>query len=609
MRAIGYLVGFVVMCCAVAVPAQQEAARGEGATQDAADRGTVLGFVIDESGGKRAGADVLLVSRPLPQRQELGELDAVRVVSGADGRFRAQCLRGRSYSAWATWTSEAGDRMGTAVVEGVVPGPVVELGEAKKFEPPALRLVDLDAWRKYGEVTAAAYMRSTNAYGLPIRIGANGEAELPWMTGADGEIEVRGANGTLIAMAFVLRRNTELALSAPHAVSVRVVDAAGQPIAGATVSQAPHHSAGARHPRLPIVPLAETDAAGNAKVILPSVHPNTGRVGAQYLTVKAKGYGTSLLHLPAKKGTLVTEATLTMREGFALSGCIVDTDGKALPNIDVMLESPVTMDGRRDGRWNHVPTVTRTGDDGRFVFEGVNGNATCNVMLALPPGEARAAGIALDPGRAAAPLQWVAALPKIAKDHDLGDLCLAQLPVCKVQIVTADGVPAAGARVRMTHDSAQFTSAEFVTDRVGRLQAVFPGGGTTIGVYVPGGGIGYALAPSPKSHEMRLALMRTRQITGVVVDEDGDPVEGVEVRPWDRPIWRDSTLADLAYKSFLQSAPTGADGSFRVTLPLADREFGLLASKVDDRGVRSRITAVAPDQDEVRVMVVDRRRR
>ncbi len=119
-------------------------------SQDSLDRGGVLGIVAGKGDRKQAGAEVVLISRPFPARVDVGELDVVRVISDANGRFRARCLRGRAYSAWATWVDEAGAQWSTSIAEGVVPGPIVRLHRAFRSKPVEITIRGLGAPAKAG---------------------------------------------------------------------------------------------------------------------------------------------------------------------------------------------------------------------------------------------------------------------------------------------------------------------------------------------------------------------------------------------------------------------------------------------------------------------------
>src|SRR5262245_46226815 len=96
------------------LPAQAD--RGEAT---AALRGPAIGEVRDAGGRPWVSAEVVLRSRPLPGDAEAGECDEVTAKVDERGRFRADILRGRPYSAWAWTAPEADGRRASDVVEHV----------------------------------------------------------------------------------------------------------------------------------------------------------------------------------------------------------------------------------------------------------------------------------------------------------------------------------------------------------------------------------------------------------------------------------------------------------------------------------------------------------
>lgn len=575
--------------------------------QDSLDRGVVLGIVAGDGDRKQVGAEVVLISRPFPARVDVGELDVVRVISDATGRFRAKCLRGRAYSAWATWVDESGAQWSTSIAEGVVPGPIVRLHEASLSKPVEIKIRGLAAWRELGEVTATAYSHSKNAYGRPLAIAADGTAVLPFLPGTHWEVEVRAANGLLIRLAQIRRAPTEVEVSGPREWRVQVANEQGAPIGGAAVAQIPCYAPGGRHLRMVSVPLAKTDQLGRATVVLPAMHPMTNGKRSQTLEVRSPGHASRLANTADDNGGPVTVVSVTMRDGYELKGQLVDAHQQPIVGIEVFVEHPIELQGADNSRWLNPPLPVRTDGDGRFAVNGLGDWSGCRVMLMLKPSEARLVGFATEADRSLAPIQWIAAVEKVVADIDLGPVCLADIPMCRLTIVGHDKVPAAEARVRLLHAGSLQPPIEFATDRVGRLQMAYPDANTRIGVYVPGGGIALAVVPSAETHEIRLSLMETRIVTGKVVDEAGKPVAGAVVKPWDRLRNCGFQLADLAYRSYGSMGATGADGKFRVTLPMVDVAFSIRATAtIEQRPASSKVMLVAPDEQNVELVVVAR---
>lgn len=540
------------------------------------DRGAVLGWVEDRAGKKRAGADVLLISRPFPARVDVGEADVVRVVTGKDGRFRAHCLRGRAYSAWASWQDGEQVTMFTAVAEGVVPGPVVGLRDARQAETHEVVFEGLDAWQDLGPATAFAFPGSANAFPIEMTIGEGGKAVLPSMPGRNWEVELRAGNGQVLSVMRVAPRSvTTVAVPAPRKIKVYVQDWNAAPIPDAVVAYSPRYSPGATHKRLVAGAGTMTDATGHATLLVPKRHPLTNRSNSQILRVAAKGFASSLLTVPTREDGLAL--TLTMNTGHSITGVLIDASQQPLADVDVFVEHPIELDGKDNGFFGNAPVPVKTDKDGMFTVHGLTAQSGCRVMLMLDAERARRVGFAAHQDRSLAPIQWLAAVDQVTGDIDLGMVALAEIPMCRLEVVDHGEVPAPEARVLLLHEGSFASPIEFVTDRVGRLQFAFPDKTTRIGVFVPGGGVVLATVGSAASHALRLELMATREVTGVVVDEEGKPVAGASVFPWSRPNGMQYELADLCFRSYKRSAATGDDGKFRLVLPMSEPTFSIRA--------------------------------
>ncbi|MCA8970414.1 MAG: carboxypeptidase regulatory-like domain-containing protein [Planctomycetes bacterium] len=119
--------------------AQSEPARAE--------RSAILGRVSMLDGKPWVNAEVHFFSRPLGAIG-FGAPDHVRCKSDERGRFRAQLISGREYSAWAIGTGDDAHEA-SLVAEGVYAGIPVRL-EQDPFPRPATRL-RIRAAKEYGE--------------------------------------------------------------------------------------------------------------------------------------------------------------------------------------------------------------------------------------------------------------------------------------------------------------------------------------------------------------------------------------------------------------------------------------------------------------------------
>jgi hypothetical protein len=114
---------FVVACIAAAVHAQ-----GPGIDL----RGRVFGEVRDQKGEPWRDAEVVLISRPLPENPDVGEEDRVVATTDANGRFGVEVLRGRPYTVLAWGKVEEGGRRVSRVARRDPEGPRVEAAALKK---------------------------------------------------------------------------------------------------------------------------------------------------------------------------------------------------------------------------------------------------------------------------------------------------------------------------------------------------------------------------------------------------------------------------------------------------------------------------------------------
>lgn len=585
------VLGFVV---AAVVPGQQ-------AAKDP-DRGTVLGWVEDERGAKRAGATVVLISRPVPARFDIGVLDRVVVETDASGRFRAECLRGRGYSVWAHWPD--GDvQMTTAVAEDVVPGPPVRLREAEPFAAPKLTFDGFDAWADQAPLSVVASCYTRNHFRATLEV-VEGRATMPLLPGVAWKVEVRGKTGLLLVRKRVARGvETDVVVPAPVGVEIRCRDEAGKPVSGAVLASMPSYSAGGRDPSVTSVRVAESDAEGIARFRLPGVNALTGRAGTQVLRIEKEGYASTLQVVPAR-GRRIADAVLA--KGHAVRGRLLDARGKPMAGVPVYLDHPVSLSGSGDARFGAPLQMARTDYDGRFVEHGCSAQSGCRVLLVLSPSEARRFGLTAETDRSLAPVLWVAARAQIDRDVDLGDIAMDQVAMCRLQVVDHQGLPATEARVRLIHDSGFDAVVDFVTDRVGRLQFAYPDDTTRVGAYVNRGGIGLMALPAGGA-AMRLSLLETRTVEGRVVLEDGQPAAGAAVQVSAPGQGMDFDLSQLVFSAVASSWTADDDGRFAVTVPLAGRAFELRARWRPPVGAPvpkiSRKELVEPDDEDVELVV------
>src|SRR5712672_1661204 len=152
-------------------------------------RGPAVGEVSDRSGGPWAGVEVVLVSRPLPHNPNVGEVDRVVATADARGRFHAEILRGRPYSAWA-WGEAADDgRSATAVAERVFVQRPVVLREQRRLPRRTLVLDQMDRWKICRGFVVRVVDQTDNRLVQWLEV-KDGKAVLPFLVGTDAFVEV-----------------------------------------------------------------------------------------------------------------------------------------------------------------------------------------------------------------------------------------------------------------------------------------------------------------------------------------------------------------------------------------------------------------------------------
>lgn len=560
------------------------------AQEGAVERTRLPGFVVDSAGKRVPGADVHLTSWPLPFRTDVGTSDRVRITTDAQGLFRAELLAGRGYSAWATWHDFEGVGHRTDVAEHVRSGPPRELTEAPLQTLQRLRIEGATAWQARGPLRVTVVFGGDNAIEQVLQPDLDLVAPVPTLPGKYATFLVRAADGQLLGLASsapIAGSAAEVVatLAPPVPVRIVVVDERGQPVAGAQVWQANKFSFGAGHRHILPDRIGTTAADGTSTVELPeqaaiwSQQPRSEHV----LTLEAHGRARKYARLDLAKSR---ELRVGLPPAPELRGRLLGEGGEPAKGVLLLPEAYAQAEDMPSAGFGVAPQPLRVGEDGRFSFSGLHPQYGFRLLAVLDASQARELGMKVAPGWPLAPVSWLAVgTPPFGSPHDLGDLRLDQLPVARIEVRTHDDQPAPGALLHVTTRDLYNSPLDHVVDRVGRLQLPLPGGDVQIGAYVEGGGVARVTARVPPGpgdpplDPLVLTLTRPVTVTGVVVDQDGRPVRGAIVRPWNRP--EHPGLADLAFHAHAASTPTGADGDFAVRVP-----FG---------GVRQALRAWVPD--------------
>ena len=265
--------------------------------QDPAVRGRAFGLVRDRAGEPWPSAQVTLLSRPIPRNEWVGSADRIDVVTDERGRFRAEILPNRPYSAWAVQSVQGnGDTYRHSnLVENVFPNVPVILGEAGDPRPrKRLRVRGREAWKDSAPLRIQVVGTAANALIEHLDLDQAGEALLPPMAGAVCTAEVYTDSGQLlweqqVSLAQSGDAPLELSLPAPFPILVAVRDKAGtQPLIGARILQ---------RVRQGWAPVATTGPDGNAVLSLALERAQDGKAiwRNRVLLAEVEGYSPGAL--------------------------------------------------------------------------------------------------------------------------------------------------------------------------------------------------------------------------------------------------------------------------------------------------------------------------
>jgi hypothetical protein len=273
------------------------------------------------------------------------------------------------------------------------------------------------------------------------------------------------------------------------ALVVHVVEGSGRPVADAEVGLVDDPSR-----------LVRTDAAGLAAL---SGVP-AGTVG---VTVSGAGYATSEVTAGAAPGMKV-ELTVTLRQGYAVSGAVIDGAGRPVAGAQVGVRGGLGGIGIRGAR-------AVTDAEGRFTVAALGAGTH---TLVASDGEH-------------APTE---AAPVTITDQPIAGvrITLKEGGVIDGQVTQADAAPVRAATVRVVGGGPS-PVRELRTDEQGRFSARgLPSGLVQLQAESDGATsdvMDVDLASTADRPEVRLVLDAAGSIAGVVVDSQGHPVAGAQV--------------------------------------------------------------------------------
>jgi RNA polymerase sigma-70 factor (ECF subfamily) len=196
------------------------------------------------------------------------------------------------------------------------------------------------------------------------------------------------------------------------------------------------------------------------------------QVHQQQLVVRVErtGFASALAHVHAEPGSEVHMGNFRLEPGGAISGRVLDADGRGMHGVLISLggtdDEPERLEMSRYDFWPELLSSTRSGPDGSFVVAGV------------PEGYHRVWASADDWVAAfSAPVEVRAGQESTGVELVLSELAAAHLVLGRV--LDPSGMPAPHAELRFVKGHARSsTSSSLHADGEGRFRIVVPPGST-----------------------------------------------------------------------------------------------------------------------------------
>ncbi|MEM9487564.1 MAG: carboxypeptidase regulatory-like domain-containing protein [Myxococcota bacterium] len=350
-------------------------------------------------------------------------------------------------------------------------------------------------------------------------------------------LQARASEGVAGPVTARLSANSEpviLRLKPGGTVEVEVSDArAKSPLSSATVEL-----------RGTDTQTAVTDSEGNAVI--------TGVVPGFYrLVAYAPGYAKQFSRIRVTAAVKAT-ARLSLRPGAAVSGKVVDPQGQPVAGAKVLYGGASEWAQRADPRRDAMTTD----NDGRFRFD------------ALPAGSFRFTARHEDyaPGSSE--------LTTLDGSTETNELVITMEPAAVIigKVVSQSGEPIPSARVRVLVQTRGVNRArprQTYSDDSGafRIGGLPRKGLELVALHESGSSeiTPVDMVQPPHEREVTLTLSLTDAISGIVVDGQGEPIEGAQVSAM--PDWRSGTRMDrsaMRLRGFAQEL-SDAGGRFSIT--------------------------------------------
>lgn len=528
--------------------------------------------VREAGGGPAAGFGV-----------RVGEWGWPVAVTDDDGRARVRVGSETTrvgISSPAGWTTRVPLAPGTArgPVEIQLPPPVEIIGtvlDQNTREPLAGAWV----WLGFSSVTtdrAGGFVLEA-APATEVRVFAAALEHQPWWFDRpveDGRVE-----------------NLRILLPKAVVIRGRVVDGAGEPVAGGDVRVRPAGLWRSSWEPSRVVLQVESGPEGRFRI--------PARAAEMFeLRAEAEGFAPTVLR--REQGELADPVDIVLQRGAAITGRAVDPDGEPLEGVEVSvfeaLESPF---GRADREDRELARRSTTGPEGTFLAEHLPAE-TFDVEL-RGPGRAPRLLPGVDPsgeGR------------ESGEPLDLGDLVLSPGVALEGRVVGPDGAPVGEAKVLVgdfvpgiggdEEPPPGLDRREATTDDDGRfvVEDLPPERRVTVWADGPGHLPSSVRGVEPPTEEpLEIRLRRGVRLFGRVVDPEGSPVTRAQVRVSAR-IENDRGWL----RHWLQTRETAEDGLFDFdAVPRAELSVTVTAHRLAPAELRGLSTESGEDVGPVEI--------
>lgn len=161
-----------------------------GQSRPTARYAKVFGEVRTLAGKPWVGVDVVLVSRPLPQNEDVGRQHEVRTKTDARGRFRTDLYRGMVYSAWAQAETAAGWRVSDVCPRAFAAAPVILEERAQALPSRTVEVSGCAAWQAHRPLRLRVVDFLGNRFVRWVALDDTGRATLPPLLGTKARLDL-----------------------------------------------------------------------------------------------------------------------------------------------------------------------------------------------------------------------------------------------------------------------------------------------------------------------------------------------------------------------------------------------------------------------------------